>query len=197
MEFKDMTKDSLLKLIVQYKLDDKLKEFGSDPKKVKNDDIVKILEAYKAEKNATAEVEVEPKVKTKKVAGKGRKMTQADIIEYLNTAKPYIVIDRDTSYTIADDDENRTTEIEWGNPIIGMTKEKIVLNGMRQFITNGGMKAMKNLYMPDVKIDKATGRVVPMKPKRRFDITPVEGFTESEWKALEEKSRMDSTLAGQ
>ena len=197
MEFKDMNKSDLLKLIVQYKLEDKLSKFGSDPKKIKNDDIVEVLEAYKAEKNATAEVEVEPKTEAKKVAGKGKKMTQADIIEYLNTAKPYIVIDRDTSYTIADDDENRTTEIEWGNNIIGMTKEKIVLNGMRQFITNGGIKAMKNIYMPDVKIDKGTGRVIPLKPKRRFDITPVEGFTETEWKALEKKSRMDSTLAGQ
>ena len=198
MEFKDMTKEALLKLIVQYKLDEKLAKYGKDPKKIKNEDIVSVLEEYKADKEEKSDVVVEdkPVAGKSKIPGKGRKMTQADIIEQLNIAKPYIVMDRDQSYTIEDDDENRTVEIAWGNSVIGMTKERIALHGRRQFITNGAIKAMKSMWMPDVKIDKGTGRVIPLKPKRRFDITPTEGFTESEWKALEAKAKEEATLLG-
>ena len=197
--FADMNKADLVELVVKYNLEDKLNALGSDPKKIRNELIINILEEYKASKEAGSDVGEEAKAATEtksKPVSKGKKMTVEDTREYLMTALPYIITDHDDTIQVKDDAANRVIEFSWGNPVIGMKHEKVALHGMRQYVTRGGIKAMKKMMIPRTEVDPNTKQLKRLGSRPRFSIAPTEGLTDAEWKKLETENVSKMKQAG-
>lgn len=177
-EYTVMTKKELLEVVATLNIDEKLAELGADTSKITNSNLIELIEANKPA------IEVK-----KKVVSKGKKMDTTDIKLFYNTSLPFIVLDHDKSYTITDDQANRTIEVSWGNPVIGKTREQVVLNGEMQYLSRGLVMAMKEMTIPDVKINKDTGALTAAKPRKRFTLTKVEGHTPAQVEAIVQKQR--------
>jgi len=192
MDYKEMTKAQLVAEVEKQGLTDELKKVDTNFQKIKNEVIVKMLEGTTTVEETEDKVEETPKPK---VAPKPRKMTLSDKIDFVNTAIPVVVVDHDTSVEIKDDSELRSIELGWGDRYVGYYTERIFLHGQRQYLTNGVLKHMRTLTIPNSKVTPE-GKWVQLPPRPRFTITEVEGFTEAEFEALRKKQEQDRLTQG-
>ncbi len=172
-DYKEMIKSELIAEIEKKGLSG---EVEGELTKATNAILLEVLE-----KSVSAEVIPE------KVPSKGRPMGVIDHIKRMNTSYAYIIVDHDKSYDIKDDDENRTFEFGWGNKITSWTNERIILSSEEQLVTNGGIKALRAMTIPHVKINDKTGQVTHLPPKPRFSITKTQGLSEKEFTAFKAK----------
>jgi len=198
-----MNKTELINLAVSYGVIDKAEALAVENKRKDgptNADYLAALEPFKAKIDGTTDEDTEvqnivvpdmPKVADDKANAdvlnakplSGHELQQAKIDD-LFVSIPVIATDHDNSQDIENAELGMGNDFAWGNPVIGMMKEKVWNHGRVQNLYKGTIKHINKLTIRE-KGGKGKQDIV----RKRFTITevPEEGFTQPQLDALAAK----------
>jgi len=110
-----------------------------------------------------------------------------DIQEDNNRRVLISVTDHDNSQSIENDVEERLYSASWGNRLMGVAHESVLVNGSAQYASRGFIKHMRTLTYGQ-SITDSNGKV-KTNPKKRFTINELTGWSQEQLDGLK-KSQM-------
>ena len=187
--FDKLNKTELQEKIKLMKLEDEVSKLNKSADKVTNSDLVKILEADQASKRTELGMdEDDSSVNTgSKMTKQEEKEAVAELTkEFMAAGIAVIVTDHDSSQSVEGDVLGRVFTGSYGNKESGGSKPFIVkLDGGRQSLERGVVEHLRGISAV-LNVNDENGKPQQVLSKR-FGITEVEGWTQTELEGLKIK----------
>lgn len=181
--YSNYTKAELLAAIDEKGCSNLIATFAKYPAKPTNDELVAVLEAFDLGQTAETVANDIESTKEKPVLSAPEPISvDEQVMLVTDLMIPVVVTDYDTSTTTEENIENKVFRGSCGNLMTGTISFAVALHGRMQYLPKIVIDHLRSITMVS-NFKNASGAEVSVRDRPRFNVTEVEGWSETELEA--------------